>query len=87
MPQLGRRWINAGVMFRTADIESVNECWDAALNRLKEYVEAGGQEKLLVALTMERNFAGEESQTIDEDDDMLSAFAPEGPDLHCQALF
>jgi hypothetical protein len=32
-------------------------------------------EKLLVALTMEGKFAGEGLQTIDEDDDMLSAMA------------
>jgi hypothetical protein len=33
--------------------------------------------KLLVALTMEGKFAGEGLQTIDEDDDMLSAMARE----------
>src|SRR5258708_33041027 len=33
--------------------------------------------KLLVALTMEGKFAGEELQSIDEDDDMLSAMARE----------
>jgi superfamily II DNA or RNA helicase len=33
--------------------------------------------KLLVALTMEGKFAGEGLQNIDEDDDMLSAMAPE----------
>ena len=34
MPQLAQRWINGG------DIESVNECWDAALKTLKAYVES-----------------------------------------------
>jgi len=33
--------------------------------------------KLLVALTMEGKFAGEGLQSIDEDDDMLSAMARE----------
>ena len=33
--------------------------------------------KLLVALTMEGKFAGEGFQSIDEDDDMLSAMARE----------
>ena len=33
--------------------------------------------KLLVALTMEGKFAGEGLQTIDEDDDILSAMARE----------
>jgi hypothetical protein len=33
--------------------------------------------KLLLALTMEGKFAGEGLQSIDEDDDMLSAMAPE----------
>ena len=33
--------------------------------------------KLLVALTMEGKFAGEGLQTMDEDDDMLSAMARE----------
>jgi hypothetical protein len=33
--------------------------------------------KLLVALTMEGKFAGEGLQTVDEDDDMLSAMARE----------
>jgi hypothetical protein len=51
----------------------------------KAYVEDAGQEKLLVALTMKGNFAGEEWQSMDEDDDMLSAIAPERPNLRCEA--
>jgi hypothetical protein len=35
------------------------------------------KKKLLVALTMEGKFAGEGLQSIDEDDDMLSAMARE----------
>jgi hypothetical protein len=50
-------------------MESVNEFWDAALKNLKACVEAAGQEKLLVALTMEGTFAGEGWQTMDEEDD------------------
>ena len=68
MPQLAQRLINRGEMFRATDIESVNECWDGALKRLKAYVEAAGQEKRLVALTMVGNFAGKELPTMDEDD-------------------
>lgn len=51
----------------------------------KAYVEDAGQEKLLVELTMEGYFAGEEWQSMDEDDDMLWAIAPERPDLCCEA--